>query len=79
MVRHIEGGKWAEGVREYGVEEDRGQVNRGMEMACVGRGEAPTGFWWGKSEGRSSFGIPGHKWEDNIRMGFFSFLYRARK
>jgi hypothetical protein len=42
-----------------------------MRWVCnvelMGRGEACTGFWWGKPEGKRPLGRPGHKWEDNIK------------
>ena len=33
-----------------------------------GRGEAYTGFWWGKPDGKKPLGRPGRRWEDNIKM-----------
>jgi len=42
-----------------------------MDGACRalwGRGEAYTGFWWGKSEGKRLLGRPRRRWEDNIKM-----------
>jgi hypothetical protein len=27
-----------------------------------------AGFWWGKSEGKVTFGRPRCRWEDNIKM-----------
>jgi hypothetical protein len=32
------------------------------------RGEACTGFWRGKPEGKRPLGKPGYRWEDNIKM-----------
>ena len=32
----------------------------------MGRGEAYTGFWWGKPEGKRPLGRPRYRWEDNI-------------
>jgi len=37
-------------------------------VARMGRGEACTGFWWGKPEGKRSLGRPRRRWEDNIKM-----------
>jgi hypothetical protein len=37
-------------------------------VACMGRGEACTGFWWGKPEGKRPLGRPSHRWEDDIKM-----------
>ena len=31
-------------------------------------GEAYTGFWWGKPEGKRPLGRPRRRWEDNIKM-----------
>ena len=31
-------------------------------------GEMYTGLWWGKPEGKRSFGRCGRRWEDNIKM-----------
>ena len=42
-----------------------------MSGACSvygGRGEAYTGFWWGKLRERDPLGRPRHRWEDNIKM-----------
>jgi len=42
-----------------------------MDGACRalwGRGEAYTGFWWGKSEGKRLLGRPRRRWEDNIKV-----------
>jgi hypothetical protein len=33
-----------------------------VHVARMGRGEAYTGFWWGKRP----LGIPRRRWEDNI-------------
>jgi hypothetical protein len=45
---------------------------RGLEkdMARIGEWRGAYRVLVGKREARSSFGIPKHKWEDNIRMGF---------
>jgi len=32
------------------------------------RGEAYTGFWWGKPEERRPLGRPRRRWEVNIKM-----------
>jgi hypothetical protein len=32
------------------------------------RGEAYTGFWWGKTEGKRLLGRPWRRWEDSIKM-----------
>ena len=37
-------------------------------VALRGRGEAYTGCWWGKPEGKRPFGRPRRRWEDNIKM-----------
>jgi len=37
-------------------------------VALMGRGEAYTGFWWGKPEGKSPLGRLRPRWEDNIKM-----------
>ena len=34
----------------------------------MGRGDVYTGFWWGKPDGKSPFGRPRHRWEDNMKM-----------
>ena len=39
-------------------------------LARMGRGEAYTGFWWGKPEGKRPLGRLRHRWEDNIKMDF---------
>jgi len=33
-----------------------------------GRGEAYTGFWMGKPEGKRPLGRPRRRWEDNVKM-----------
>jgi hypothetical protein len=33
-----------------------------------GTGEACTGLWRGKPEGKMPLGRPRHRWEDNIKM-----------
>ena len=35
-----------------------------MHVACMGRGDVYTGFWWGK---RPLWG-PKRRWEDNIKI-----------
>ena len=32
------------------------------------RGEAHTGFWWGKPGGKRALRRPRRRWEDNIKM-----------
>ena len=27
-----------------------------------------TGFWWGHTEGKRPLGMPGVRWEDNIKI-----------
>ena len=27
----------------------------------------PTGFWWGKPEGKRLFGRPRHRWDNNVK------------
>ena len=41
----------------------------GGHVACTKerRGEANTGFWWGKPKGKIQLGRPRRKWEDNIK------------
>jgi len=42
-----------------------------MSGACVrvwGRGEAYTGYWWGKPEGKRPSGKPRRRWDDNIKI-----------
>jgi hypothetical protein len=34
----------------------------------MGGGDAYTGFWWGKPEGKIPFGRTRQRWEDNINM-----------
>ena len=34
----------------------------------MGKGQAYTGFWWGKREGKRPIGRPRRRWEDNIKM-----------
>jgi len=34
----------------------------------MGRGEAYTGFWWGKPKGNRPLGRPWCRWEYNIKM-----------
>jgi len=34
----------------------------------MGKGEACTGFWWGKPEGKGLLGGPRFRWKDNIKM-----------
>jgi hypothetical protein len=36
-------------------------------VACMGRGELCTEFWWGGLRERP-LGRPRHRWEDNIKM-----------
>jgi len=37
-------------------------------VARLGRGDACTGFWWGKPGGKRPLGRPWCTWEDNIKM-----------
>ena len=37
-------------------------------VARMGREEAYTGFWWGKSEDKRPLGRPSRTWADNIKM-----------
>jgi len=37
-------------------------------VARMGRGEAYTGFWWGKLEGKRPLGRHKRRWGDNINM-----------
>jgi hypothetical protein len=32
------------------------------------RGQACTGFWWVKPEGKRPLGRPRHRWEDNVKV-----------
>jgi hypothetical protein len=32
------------------------------------RGQAYTGFWWGKPEGKRQLRRPRRRWEDNIKL-----------
>jgi len=34
----------------------------------IERGQAYTGFWWGKPEGKRPLGKPTRRWIDNIKM-----------
>jgi len=37
-------------------------------VARMGRGEAYTGVWWEKPEGKRQLGRPRHRWEENIKL-----------
>jgi len=37
------------------------------------KGEAYTGFWCGKPEGKRQLGRPRRRWEDNIKMDLQEF------
>jgi len=37
-------------------------------VARMGRGEACTGFWWGKPEGKRSLGRPRRRWKGSIKI-----------
>ena len=49
-------------------------VSRRMRLAghvaCIGRGDAYAGFWWGKPEGKRPLGRPRRRYEGNIKMEF---------
>lgn len=39
-------------------------------MACAGENSNAYRASVGKPEGRRFLGIPGHRWQDNIQVGF---------
>jgi hypothetical protein len=40
-----------------------------VHVARIGRGEAYTGFWWGKREGKRPLGTPRFRWDDLQEVG----------
>ena len=44
-------------------------------VACMGRTEVYTGFWWGNLKERDHLGRPRRRWESNIKMDFQELGY----
>jgi hypothetical protein len=42
------------------------------------KGEAYTGIWWGKLEGKRQIGRPRRRYEDNIKMDFQEVEYGGK-